>query len=64
MDKLTKEELIKVTDKICPDCGGKLWEYASGGLSLNLQCKNCGNCFGDYVFDGERISNPFKTSQR
>jgi tRNA(Ile2) C34 agmatinyltransferase TiaS len=62
MDKLTKEELFEVLNKVCPDCGGKLKEYASGGLSLNLECQNCHQCFGDYMFDGERIPSQFKNS--
>lgn len=58
--KLSEAEHKKVLTKLCPDCGGHLREYASGGLSLNLECTSCHQCFGDYwVFGGERINSPF-----
>jgi len=38
---------LQVGNRICPDCGGELYEGPCGGLSINVQCQTCKHEFND-----------------
>jgi len=54
------EQMEKISDGICPDCGGRIWRPGPrGGIAQNVECVGCLSRFNVARHNGQ-----FVTAQR